>query len=75
MMITKRSESLHENPKHYGNGNRLRHTYIQNEKLKFHILRDRYGNFHPQVLTILCNQEEECVHLASILYTKRLTQE
>ena len=35
----------------------------------------RYGNFHPRILAILRNQEEECDRLARVLYTKGLTQE
>lgn len=32
------------------------------------------GNFHPQILAILRDQEEECEKLAGTLYTKGLTQ-
>ena len=44
-------------------------------KLEFRIPRDRYGNFHPQILAILRDQEEECDRLVGVLYTKGLTQE
>ncbi len=44
-------------------------------KLEFRIPRDRYGNFHPQILAILRDREEECDRLAGVLYTKGLTQE
>jgi len=37
--------------------------------------RDCYENFHPRILAILCNQEDECERLAGMLYTKGLTQE
>lgn len=50
------------------------HTYSQGRTLEFHIPRDRYGNFHPQILTILRNQEEECDRFTRVLYTK-VTQE
>lgn len=46
------------------------HTYGQGRKLEFRIPCDRYGNFHPQILAILRNYEEECDRLASILYAK-----
>lgn len=57
-----------------GNGYRLGHTYGHGRRLEFRIPRDRYGNFHPQILAILRNQEEECEKLAGTLYTKGLTQ-
>ena len=75
MMVAERSEFLHENPQNKGNGYRLGHAYGQGRKLEFRIPRDRYGNFHPQILAILRNQEEECDRLAGVLYTKGLTQE
>ena len=43
--------------------------------MTFRIPRDRYGNFHPRILAILRDQEEECERLAGTLYTKGLTQE
>ena len=58
-----------------GNGYRPGHSYGQGKKLEFRIARDRYGNFHPQILAILRDQEEECDRLAGVLYTKGLTQE
>jgi transposase-like protein len=57
-----------------GNGYRLGHTYGQGRTLEFRIPRDRYGNFHPQILAIFKGQEEECEKLAGALYTKGLTQ-
>ena len=66
---------LHENPQNKGNGYRFGHAYGQGRKLEFRIPRDRYGNFHPRILAILRNQEEECDRLAGVLYTKGLTQE
>ena len=38
------------------------------------IPRDRYGNFHPQILAVLKNHKEECDRLAGALYSKGLTQ-
>ena len=70
-----RGEFLAENPGNKGNGYRPRHSYGQRKKLEFRIPRDRYGNFHPQILTILRDQEEECDRLTGVLYTKGLTQE
>lgn len=75
MMVAERNEFLQENPKNKGNGYRLGHAYGQGRKLEFRIPRDRYGNFHPRILAILRNQEEECDRLAGALYTKGLTQE
>lgn len=75
MMVAERSEFLHKNPQNKGNGYRFGHAYGQGRKLEFRIPRDRYGNFHPQILAILRNQEEECDRLAGVLYTKGLTQE
>lgn len=75
MMVAERSEFLHENPQNKGNGYRFGHAYGQGRKLEFRIPRDRYGNFHPKILAILRNQEEEFDRLAGVLYTKGLTQE
>lgn len=75
MMVAERSEFLAENPGNKGNGYRPGSTYGQGRKLEFRIPRDRYGNFHPQILAILRDQEEECDRLAGVLYTKGLTQE
>ena len=58
-----------------GNGYRPGSAYGHGRKLQFRIPRDRYGNFHPQILAILRDQEEECDRLAGVLYTKGLTQE
>lgn len=75
MMVAERGEFLADNPGNKGNGYRPGHSYGQGEKLEFRIPRDRYGNFHPQILAILRDQEEECDRLAGVLYTKGLTQE
>lgn len=75
MMVAERREFLHENPQNKGNGYRFGHADGQGRKLEFRIPRDRYGNFHPQILAILRNQEEECGQLAGVLCTKGLTQE
>ena len=75
MMVAERGEFLADNPGNKGNGYRPGATYGQGRKLEFRIPRDRYGNFHPQILAILRDQEEECDRLAGVLYTKGLTQE
>ena len=75
MMVAERGEFLADNPGNKGNGYRPGCTYGQGRKLEFRIPRDRYGNFHPQILAILRDQEEECDQLAGVLYTKGLTQE
>lgn len=75
MMIAERVEYLSNHPGNKGNGYRPGSTYGQGRRLEFRIPRDRYGNFHPQILAILRDQEEECDRLAGVLYTKGLTQE
>ena len=75
MMVAERGEFLADNPGNKGNGYRPGSNYGQGRKLEFRIPRDRYGNFHPQILAILRDQEEECDRLAGVLYTKGLTQE
>ena len=54
---------------------RFGHAYGQGRKLEFRIPRERHGNFHPRILAMLRNQEEECDSLVGVLYTKGLTQE
>ena len=75
MMVAERSEFLSDSPSNKGNGYRPGTVYVHGRKLEFRIPRDRYGNFHPHILAILRNQEEECDRLAGVLYTKGLTQE
>lgn len=75
MLVAERGEYLRENPGNKGNGYRPGHAYGDSRKLEFRIPRDRYGNFHPRILAILRDQEEECDRLAGVLYTKGLTQE
>ena len=53
MMVAERSEFLSEDHGNKGKGYRLGYTYGHGRCLKFRIPRDRYGNFHPRVLTIL----------------------
>ena len=61
MMMAERGEFLREDAKgNKGNGFRPGRTYGQGKRLEFRIPRDRYGNFHPQILAILQDQEEEC---------------
>lgn len=75
MMVAERREFLRtEGGGNKGNGYRLGHTYGHGRKLEFRIPRDRYGNFHPQILAFLKDQEEECDRLAGALYAKGLTQ-
>lgn len=75
LMFAERGEFLAENPGNKGNGYRPGHSYGQGKRLEFRIPRDRYGNFHPRILAILRDQEEECDRLAGVLYTKGLTQD
>lgn len=76
-MVAERREYLSENQEvgNKGNGFRRGNTYGQGRKLTFRIPRDRYGNFHPQILAILRNQEDEIERLAGTLYSKGLTQD
>ncbi len=73
IMVAERREFMADNPGNKGSGNRPVSTYGQGWKLEFRIPRDRYGNFHPQILAILRDQEEECDRLAGVLYTKGFT--
>ena len=75
MMVAERGEFLSENQGNKGNGYRPGHTCGHGRRLEFRIPRDRYGNFHPQILAILRDQEEDCGRLAGSLYTKGLAQE
>lgn len=75
LMFAERGEFLAENPGNKGNGYRPGHSYGQGKRLELRIPRDRYGNFHPRILAILRDQEEECDRLAGVLYTKGLTQD
>ena len=74
MMVAEHSEFLQNSPGNKGNSYRPGSTYGQGRKLEFRIPRDRYGNFHPQILAILRDQEEEYDRQAGVLYTKGLTQ-
>ena len=73
MMVAERGEFMADSPGNKGNG--YRPGSGQGRKLEFRIPRDRYGNFHPQILAILRDQEEECDRLTGVIYTKGLTQE
>ena len=65
LMVAERGEFLREQEEHNkGNGYRFGHTYGHGKKLEFRIPRDRFGNFHPKILAILRDQEEECERLA-----------
>ena len=77
LMVSERREYLREEglSGNKCNGYRPGRTYGHGRTLTFRIPRDRYGNFHPRILAILRDQEEECERLAGTLYTKGLTQE
>lgn len=77
MMVSERREYLREEGLrgNKGNGYRPGRTYGMGRTLTFRIPRDRYGNFHPRILAVLREQEDECERLAGTLYTKGLTQE
>ena len=60
MMVAERSEFLVDNPGNKGNGYRPGSAYGHGRKLQFRIPRDRYGNFHPQILAIL--RDRECCY-------------
>lgn len=77
MMLSERREYLREDCQrgNKGNGYRPGRTYGMGRTLTFRIPRDRYGNFHPRILAVLRDQEDECECLACTLYTKGLTQE
>jgi putative transposase len=73
MMVAEHREFMADNPGNKGCGYCPVSTYGQGWKLEFRIPCDRYGNFHPQILAILRDQEEECDRLAGALYTKGFT--
>ena len=77
LMVSERREYLQEEglAGNKCNGYRPGRTYGHGRTLTFRIPRDRYGNFHPRILAILRDWEEECERLADTLYTKGLTQE
>jgi putative transposase len=77
MMVAERREYLRDGTAagNKGNGFRPGRSYGQGRSLTFRIPRDRYGNFHPRILAILRDQEDECERLAGTLYAKGLTQE
>lgn len=71
LIVAERGEFLLEQADHNkGNGYRFGHSYGHGKKLEFRIPRDRFGDFHPKILAILRDQEEECEKLAGSLYTK-----
>src|SRR5574344_1114914 len=59
MMVAERSEFLRTLPSNKGNVYRPGHGYGHGCKLEFCIPRDRYANFHPQILAILHDQVAE----------------
>ena len=77
LMVSECREYLQEEGIAGNNCNSYRpsRTYGHGRTLTFRIPGDRYGNFHPRILAILCDQEEKCERLAGTLYTKGLTQE
>ena len=77
LMVSERREYLQEEglAGNKCNGYRPGRSYGHGRTLTFRIPRDRYGNFHPRILAILRDQEDECERLAGTLYTKGLTQE
>lgn len=52
--------------------NRPGRHFGQGKRMGFRISRDHYGNFHPQILAILRNEEEECDKFVGVLYAKDL---
>ena len=77
LMVSERREYLQEEglAGNKCNGYRPGRSYGHGRTLTFRIPSDRYGNFHPRILAILRDQEDECERLAGTLYTKGLTQE
>jgi transposase-like protein len=59
MMVAERSEFLRTLPSNKGNVYRPGHGYGHGCKLEFCIPRDRYANFHPQILAILHDRVAE----------------
>src|SRR5574344_1580639 len=59
MIVAERSEFLRTLPSNKGNVYRPGHGYGHGCKLEFCIPRDRYANFHPQILAILHDRVAE----------------
>lgn len=74
MMLSERREYLNGYPSNKGNGFRRGRSYGHGRVLEFRIPRDRYGNFHPKILALLRDQENECERLAGSLYCRGMTQ-
>jgi putative transposase len=74
VMLSERREFLDGYPSNKGNGFRQGRSYGQGRVLEFRIPRDRYGNFHPKILALLRDQENECERLAGSLYCRGMTQ-
>jgi len=74
MMLSERREYLNGYPCNKGNGFRQGRSYGHGRVLEFRIPRDRYGNFHPKILALLRDQENECERLAGSLYCRGMTQ-
>lgn len=72
LMVSERREYLQEEglAGNKCNGYRPGRSYGHGRTLTFRIPRDRYGNFHPRILAILRDQEDECERLAGTLYTR-----
>lgn len=74
VMLSEHREFLDGYPSNKGNGLRQGRSYGQGKVLEFRIPRDRYGNFHPKILALLRDQENECERLAGSLYCRGMTQ-
>lgn len=75
LMRIERSMFLEDQPfKNKANGFRLGKHYGNGKQIEFKIPRDRLGVFYPHLLTVLKDEQIEKDELASVLYTKGLTQ-
>jgi putative transposase len=74
MMKAERSAFLEESAPNKGNGYRPGKVYGYGKLLELRIPRDRNGEFHPQIWTLLRRQQDEVDQLVSALYGQGLTQ-
>lgn len=73
MMKAERQEHLLRSTEDKGNGFRQVKAYGRGKMLELRVPRTREGNFHPVLMSVLRDQEEECRKIAFELYGAGLT--
>jgi transposase-like protein len=66
--MAERREFLNESDGNKGSGFRFGRSYGQGRVLEFRVPRDRYGNFHPTILTTIepCSQYQNGYPIAKL---------